>query len=117
MDAASLTAATIDDVAVESIRPGDRIVLPMLGEHVVSSVTVDDAGEVRVVYFGDEVGYENRARAAKGASHLGRLVEKGIKPHRVGDLIPCRRGARRDADELRKTMLRRQAERWARLEL
>jgi hypothetical protein len=82
-------------VPVETIIPGDRIVLPRGGRRRVSRVArYPDAPELGspcsfVVIYEDtsEAGWENRAGAARGAELRARTVLKGLRTLRAGDLV------------------------------
>lgn len=75
-------------VPVESIVPGDVIVLPRGGRHEVSRVDRFDDGTLVVVYrAGVEWSHENRQRDRSGARLRVREVERGLRPLRPGGLV------------------------------
>lgn len=103
-------------VPVETVRPGDEILVhPTVGLQVVSAVHDYDDAVVIVYFHHSELVFENRASAAKGPRVEERLVEKSLagKPH--GELVHVRRGGAGAAVDVRAELEREQAARFARL--
>lgn len=92
---------------VEEIRPGYVIELPKLGKRTVSRVDEFEDDTLVVVYFqhGEE-SYENRASAVRGGRQNHRLVERGLRPLRKGELVPAMHGNPLEAERLRARLER-----------
>jgi hypothetical protein len=94
-------ATLSEQILVETLQPGDLVELPVLGAHVVSSVSVEPDEEVRIVYFRTvETGWSTR-----GIVEREIIVERGLRPFRPGDTIAATRGHPATAAELRARML------------
>lgn len=107
-------------VPVETVRPGDEIVVGKLGLHIVAAVNRYETLGLQerrcyvVTYFAHAVEtYENRARDSSGRNTRARLVEQSLIPVPAGDLVAVVRGSRRRAVSLRAELARGDAERAA----
>jgi hypothetical protein len=93
---------SVDLVAIETVNPGDEVLLRHVGQMVVSSVERWPDGLYTLTYFQhDEVTHENRARARRGSMTTARLIEKEMKAMPERTLLHIVRGRRTTADRMR----------------
>lgn len=98
--------------AVETVRPGDLLTLPVIGARVVDEVVTYDEGKSwQVVYWSPvEAVFENRARDRSGFGLARRLVLLSTRSWPAGHELLVRRG-----DETEAILLRKQAREQARM--
>lgn len=109
---------TVEVAAVETIRPGDVLLLPGRDGRVVAEVNeypttgVEERPCVVVTYFsGEQTSYENKASAPRGGETRSLLCYASLKPLAPGEMLPVRRGAPADAAELQARLEEEQEKR------
>lgn len=110
---------SVEVAAVETIRPGDVLLLPGSDGRVVAEVAeypttgVEERPCVVVTYFATEqLSHENKASAPRGGKSTRMLHLSSLKPLPPGEMLAVRRGREADAAELRGAMEEEQQQRW-----
>jgi hypothetical protein len=115
---------TVEQAAVETVRPGDKITVSR-SSVVVAEVNEYDDGTVVVVYFkhGIET-YENKARDSSGRNQRSILALQSIAPLPRGATIVVERGnpahaarLRRELDDGEQERAKVAGERWRRAQI
>lgn len=102
----------IGEMSASAVREGDEILVhDRIGYCVVSSVSRDELGHVRIVYFKHgEDSWERGGRVTKPW-----IVERGLRPFAPDEVVRARRGSIDQADEIRVAMDNEREERWGEL--
>lgn len=106
-------------VPAEGVRPGDEILIPRIGAHLVSAVErhetwgMQERPCVSISYFArEQSSYENRARDRSGTRVQLILCEKELRLLDPLEPVAIVRGSEERAVEMRRKMELGQAERW-----
>lgn len=109
---------TVEIAAVETIRPGDVVLLPGREGRTVAEINrydtlgLEAVDNVVVTYFNfEQTSYENKASAPRGGETRALLCYASLKPLRLGEMLPVRRGDEKDAAELRGRLEEEQEQR------